>query len=176
MFFLRDISESEGNWGDAHVLSLLELILEGGKELRVDLLSELFHIFNTILKFLLLVKSPLFKLIIPSIIDLLDSTGAKNETSSSNLWLGVFQEEGIQQADFAEILSEEEDLVILSCRRELTETFQEAKSWRNKEVELEGGEYLELHLQDLFLCELVLRDVQQLLKIRRVNFLVFGRD
>lgn len=110
-WYAASSSEVECDGCDTEVLLLLELVLECGEELRVDLASKLLNVVNRFLKVLLLVTGPLLHLRVPGI-DLLDGLGTKDEGSGRNLRVGVFQQERIEKGDFTQVLSEEEDLIV----------------------------------------------------------------
>jgi len=86
----------------------------------------------------------------------------------------VLQEKGIEEGDFAKVLSEEVDLVVGGGRWELSESLEEAKHWGDMEVELEGAEDVELELEDLFFGEFVLWNIQKVLQFWWVDLFVLS--
>lgn len=105
------LSKDEGDLGYVEVLVLLELVLERGEELGVDFEHELLQVLDRLLDVLLLDASHLLHLVVPSI-DLLNALGTEDEGGSCDVRALVLQQEGVQESDLSQVLSEVEDLVV----------------------------------------------------------------
>ena len=166
-------SKVKCDWCHAEILLLLELVLQSGEEFRVNLACELFDIVNRLLEVLLFIAGPLFHLEVPGV-NFLDSLRTQNERGGGDLRIGMLQQERVEERDLTQVLREEEDLIVRGRVRKLAVTLQKTIDWRCLKVELKCGQYAELHLQDVFLGEFVLCNMQKILKLRWVNLFIFS--
>lgn len=75
-----------------------------------------------------------------------------------------------------DVLGEEEDLLIVSSRADLTESLEESVGGGREDIKLKLGEHVVLHHDHVAAGELVLGDAQQLLQAGWVDLLILGGD
>ncbi len=163
MFILIQVSELEGYWSSLEVLRLRELVLECLQELGVHFIGKWFYVFYCWTQFLLLKTCPLLHLFVPDT-HFFHCFTSEYECGCGKFRLLVLEEGGVKQRYFIDVLGEEEQLlVILSHRGNLSETLQETeRTWIHK-VELKGAQNFAFHFEDILLCELILRDTEEIL-------------
>jgi hypothetical protein len=84
------------------------------------------------------------------------------------------QEACLKQADLKNVLSVEENLVVVQQRAQQPKPLQKPVRGGRGQLKLKRSENLLLHFEHLGLCKFVFADGEEVSEVRRVDLFIFG--
>ena len=120
------------------VLSLGKLVSQCRNEFRIDLHTEGFYLFNRGFEIGKRIDSEFFDLLTPCILIFFQLFCGQNQRCSGDLRGPEFEETSIQQGNFLDILSEEENLRVLERWREPGVPLQESVGRGRSNLEIQS--------------------------------------